>query len=543
MVPILGKLTWAARWRVKHWQDTRRMQQLAREVARREPAPTTPPVVFFNASTRLMGMSLNAAFALLTSWALRLVGTPVVHFVCRSGMSRCVLGTNRNKIGKPPPCYNCVRQSRQVYEGASVGWAGYKPDPEVQSAISRLSLNELIHYRRAKMPLGELVLPSLRWILRRHTLEGDPETRYLLREYILSAWNIAQEFGKMLDEVKPSKVVVFNGMFYPEAAARWVAQQRGIPVITHEVALRPFTGYFTTGEATAYPIDIPQDFDLSPAQNARLDAYLEQRFQGNFSMAGVRFWPEMQSLSPEFLEKIKGFRQVVPVFTNVVFDTSQGHANLLFPHMFAWLDAVLEMMRAHPETFFVIRAHPDETRPGKESLESVAMWVRRNEVDKLPNVLFVDSRQYFSSYELIQRSKFVMVYNSTIGLEASLLGAAVLCGGKARFTQIPTVYFPADAGQFLRLAEEFLTAEQVTPPAEHRRNARRFLYYQLFKTSLPFEQFIEEDGIWKGYVRFKKFSLDDLRPERSPALAAVLDGIRADGDFLLNEDQLGETRP
>jgi len=85
-------------------------------------------------------------------------------------------------------------------------------------------------------------------------------------------------------------------MFYPEAVTRWLAKARGLRVITHEVAMRPFTAFFTDGEATAYPIHIPDGFFLSAAQNARLDAYLAQRFQGDFSMAGIRFWPEMREL-------------------------------------------------------------------------------------------------------------------------------------------------------------------------------------------------------------------------------------------------------
>ncbi len=533
MVPILSKVSWAVQWRIKQRVHNSRLQNLALAVEQQEPDPKTRPVIFFNASTRLQGLSLNAAFSLLASWALRLAGTPVVQFVCHSGMSPCVLGTDREKPGNPPPCKACIHQSRQAYKGVFTRWFKNEPDADLSRIIARLSLSELIKYRRQGMPLGEIVLPSIRWVLRRHTLEGDENTRYLLRQYILAAWHIVEEFNKLLEEVKPMKVVVFNGMFFPEAAVRWVAQKRGIPVVTHEVALQPNAAFFTTGEATAYPIDIPVDFKLSPSQEQQLDEYLEQRFQGNFSMAGIRFWPEMKNLDADFLNTLSQFKQVVPVFTNVVFDTSQGHANVVFPQMFAWLDAVLAMIRAHPETYFVIRAHPDETRPGKESQESVLMWVRRNEVNKLPNVLFVDSREYFSSYELIQRSKFVMVYNSTIGLEASLMGAAVLCAGKARFTQIPTVYFPTTTVEFNRLAEEFLAVEKAVPPPEHRVNARRFLYYQLFKSSLPFGEFIEEDEIRRGYVRFKNFDLKDLTPARSPAVAAIVEGIQNDGSFLL----------
>jgi len=182
---------------------------------------------------------------------------------------------------------------------------------------------------------------SARWILRRHHLQEDPTTLRILREYIRSAWSIGARFGKLLDEVKPAAVVVFNGMQYPEASARWVARQKGLPVYSHEVGLRPMSAFFTEGDATAYPLVIPQGFELDDAQNNRLDAYLQNRFKGNFIMAGVRFWPEMSALDPEFLALAAHFKQVVPVFTNVIFDTSQPHANVLFEDMFTWLDDVL----------------------------------------------------------------------------------------------------------------------------------------------------------------------------------------------------------
>jgi hypothetical protein len=535
MASVFSRFAWAIKWRIHQRQNDRRLMALAQQAARDETAPVTRPVVLFNASTRLAGISQNAAFSLIAGWSLRLAGTPVVHFICRSGLVPCVLGTNRDDVIAMPPCGDCVAQSRMAYSGAVVRWFDFKPDPALKKWLEDMDINQLMEVSYHGMPLGQMVLPSLRWILRCHTLVDDKPTRFLFRQYMRSAWSVSQQFGKLLDEVKPAAVVVFNGMFYPEAAVRWKAQQHGVRVITHEVALQPYSAFFTPGEATAYPINIPESFSLSPEQEARLDAYLENRFQGRFSMAGIQFWPEMHSLGEDFWKKAGQFKQVVPVFTNVIFDTSQGHANTVFPHMFAWLDLVLELIRLHPETFFVIRAHPDETRPGKESRESVANWVKQNGVEHLPNVLFVDSHQFFSSYELVQRSKFVMVYNSTIGLEATLLKAPVLCGGKARFTQIPTVFLPQSPQAFRQMAEDFLASEKIDVPPEFYRNARRFLYTQLFKTSLPMASFIEEDGIRLGYVRFTDFDFHDLNPDKSPAVRAILDGILRDGNFLLEE--------
>jgi hypothetical protein len=249
-------------------------------------------------------------------------------------------------------------------------------------------------------------------------------------------------------------------------------------------------------------------------------------------MAGVRFWPQMKGLDEGLLQKINQFDQVVPVFTNVVFDTSQPHANTVFPEMFAWLGTVQNLALEHPQTLFIIRAHPDEARAGKQSRESVQEWVEKSGAVEMPNVVFIAPGEHLSSYELIQRAKFVMIYNSTIGLEAAILGAAVLCAGKARFTQYPTVFFPQTVGAYAQQARAFLAAESIEVPDEYRQNARRFLYYQLYRTSLPFNRFLET-GYAPSMTRFTEFNWRDLLPENSAAIQTILDGILEGGEFLL----------
>jgi hypothetical protein len=534
-------------------RSRQRIGKIAREVAhhapdsgpiRQDAQAAKPTVVFFNASTRITGLSQNAAFSLLASWGLRLAGVNVVHFVCEQGMSRCVLGLNRSDFSQPPPCPACMAQSRRLYAGAEVRPFIFQADQQISARLEGLSVAELSIFEHPApfqtaelLPLGRLTLPSVRWTLRRHHLPDDEPTRFLMRAYIESAYFIAGAFAGLLQEVRPAAAVIFNGIMYPEAVARWVAQQMGIPHIAHEVGFQAFSTFFTDGEPTAYPIHIPEDFQLTPAQEARLDTYLEKRFQGKFTMAGIRFWPDMQKLDQAFLERAAQFRQIVPVFTNVIYDSSQVHANRVFPHMFAWLDLILEIIRDHPETFFVIRAHPDEMRPGtaKQSNESVRDWVSINQADSLPNVLFIDSQEYVSSYELIQRSRFVMVYNSSIGMEATLMGVPVLCGGQARYTQYPMVFFPQTAQGYREQAEAFLTAEKIELPGEFRQNARRFLYYQLYRTSLPMERYLQASPRM-GFVELKQFEWQSLSPENSPTVKVLRDGILEGKPFLMPED-------
>ena len=92
-----------------------KIARMAREVARQEPKPSGAPVVFFKASSGIDDLSWNSGFHLLASWALRLKGIPVAYFACNSGMSKCVLGTNRDNPHQGMPCKSCVYQSRTLY--------------------------------------------------------------------------------------------------------------------------------------------------------------------------------------------------------------------------------------------------------------------------------------------------------------------------------------------------------------------------------------------------------------------------------------------
>ena len=515
-----------------HYTGNRRWQSLIGKI-NQTPLTTDDrrPVIFFNASTRLQAMSQNAAYSLLTALAVRLAGVPVIQFACNSGLQRCVLGSNRDDFAKPPPCERCTRQSRAVFRDMDTRWFEQRNYPELEHALAGLSVNAMQTFEYQDALLGFWALNSLRWVLRRHTLLENEQNRSFMRSFILSAWNVYRQFSDLVGQENPRAVVVFNGMFYPEAAARHVCLQKGIRVITHEVGLRPYTAFFTTGEATAYPMEIDPGFQLNEEMKKRLDEYLSARFQGDFSMAGIRFWQEMKPLDDAFIAKAERFEKIIPVFTNVIFDTSQVHANTIFPHMFAWLENVHDIARFHPEILFVLRAHPDESRPGKESRESVDGWVRKSGILDLPNVAFYDSSEFVNSYELIRRSHLVMVYNSTIGLEATLLGKPVIAGGKARFTQLETSFYPSTNREYNTLLESLLSTAKIDVPPQFQHNARRFLYYQLYATSLEFGDFLEDDQVWKGYVKLKEFPFSHLTPSHSKTVAALLDGILGEGDL------------
>ena len=129
-----------------------------------------------------------------------------------------------------------------------------------------------------------------------------------------------------------------------------------------------------------------------------------------------------------------------------------------------------------------------------------------------------------------------MVYNSTIGLEAAIMGAGVLCAGRSRYTQVPLSWFPATREAYREKANALLKADVVTVPESFRETARRFMYYQFFHTALPFEPYIAPDGVWQGYVKIKDFPTEALDPDKSQTFGIIRDGILRGKPFVLPDE-------
>jgi hypothetical protein len=517
--------------------DRRMNAQIARVEAYIDTLPSAreqeAPVLFFNASTRIHRLSLNAAYSLLSSWALRAKGIPVRYLVCRRGMVQCVLGTRPEKPLSSPPCRSCIRVSQRIYpdefdvpvhidQTIAMG---------IQSELAGASIDEMMGFEYLGAPMGQLVLPGLRWVLRRHNLKDDEITRLFYRQYLGSAVSLINTIDQILSQVRPQAIVLFNGIFYPEAVLRYVASRRSLPVITHEVGLQPFSAFFSRKEATFREVESDKLGELSESQQAQLDEYLNRRFKGQFSMAGIRFWDDLGTVPEDLTQRLKNFEAIVPIFTNVIFDTSQIHANTLFSNMFLWLDKLIEVIDQHPEILFIIRAHPDEDRPGKASAQSISAWIHEVNIDQRKNVVFVGPEQSLSSYELIELSKLVLVYNSSIGLEASILGKPVLCAGRARYTQAETVFFPRNEEAYWLELARMLSEESIQIPEHFQRNARKLLYHELFRASLDLSSFLETDPTLQGMVTFKAFDPEEL--QESSSLNAIINGILQGQEFLL----------
>lgn len=405
---------------------------------------------------------------------------------------------------------------------------------KIYETLEGLSVEELQAWEYKETPLGALSLPGLRWALRRHHLENEPITLELYRQYLSSAANLHEWFEVEFDRISPRALVLFNGIFFPEAVARAVAQRMGIRVITHEVGLRPYSAFFSHDHATFREVEVSEEIRLSEQQNKHLDDYLSSRFRGDFSMAGVQFWEEIHDLPVHLQSRIDSFAKIVSVFSNVIFDTSQLHANTIFIDMFDWLDELIPIIEENTDVLFVLRAHPDENRFGKASRETVAQWLTARGLDQQENFAFIGPDEGLNSYDLIRNSDLVLIYNSSIGLEGAILSKPVLAAGRARFSGNQVVLEPKSRDDYIQVLKNSL-GQDINPRIleESRINARKFLYHELYQASLDLSTYLNKDPLIQGMVLFTEFAPKEIEIDKS--LQVIQQGILDGAHFYMPE--------
>ncbi len=180
------------------WQLKQSVDRVESYIRRRVPSDPSDrsPVIFFNASTRIHTLSINAAISLLASWTLQSEGIPVFYAVCQSGLMQCILGTNINNYFQEPPCKHCTKFSELLFPEDRVLpiHLNLELAREVWDELEGATLHQLSTWEHNDIPIGELCLPGIRWVLRRHHLDDDDRTKYLLKQYLASASSLVGRF-------------------------------------------------------------------------------------------------------------------------------------------------------------------------------------------------------------------------------------------------------------------------------------------------------------------------------------------------------------
>ena len=504
-------------------------QRTARHLAAQ--APAAPP----EGATRVAILTprdwaAHVQWEGMIAQALRLRGADVRFITCGGGLEIC----DRANVweGPPMPCSTCTRYvegSIDAHDFDRValrkGWQdddpGDWPEADATSAADLTDLEAL------GLPLGRLVDIPSKWFLMGSQLGDDPLGALTVRRFLRSARRVARGLEKTLDDLRPNVVLLLNGLFFFEAICWELCRRRGIDVVTYERGLIKETLVFRRG-APACMLDVSESWDrwkdvpLTPAEDAELDTYLQEREQGGRTID--RFWGDATFGS--VARRRTG--RLVTLFTNLTWDSAVIGQELAFPSIQEWLATAIEAFADRPDDELIVRIHPAEAKlPGKQTREPIRAFIDDRLPDLPPNVRIVDATDPTSSYPLMMASDAGLVFTSTTGLELAVRGKPVIVAGQTHYRGNGFTVDVSTPDEFAAALDKVLAdPASLVPDIE---TARRYAYLFFFRAPVD-SPGVEEHVL--GLARITVRDLAELEPRRNQSVDRICDGILNRADFV-----------
>ncbi len=360
----------------------------------------------------------------------------------------------------------------------------------------------------------------------------DPPRDPAFRSWLVSGVLLIWLSERWLDRVQPDIVGVCSGRTLPTACLFEVARRRGIHTVTWDgVATRPDGQMFSHNQpATEIPLDdawrAAAHQPLSAPQLDELQAFLRDWSHSR----NTPFPYNPDPVEDEALIRSElGLRAGAPLvaaFTNTSWDIGVIDRDIGFDSMFDWLFSVVEHAADHPESDFVVRAHPAEKKvpPELQSRTPVGAEIRKRFRPLPANVRIVEGDNPISSYVLAKMAGVNMVYASRLGLELALRGTRPWIAGAVTYRGKGFTLDLASREHMFGLLESKAHDNRLSD-AEIEL-ARRFahLWFFRFEVRLPL--------LHPADRRFALKSFRDLGPGGDPAIGNICDAFVTGQPFL-----------
>lgn len=450
-------------------------------------------------STTPRGGTIGAESTLAGLLAVRGARTTVI--VCDSAVPRCVLDPDfAEAMPRAELCRQCSSETvtRHYYGARGVSallrLSHLIPQDQLahwQQRIDACPNEELYSFNMLGYPLGEWIQVALRIEYFGEHWVRLPDYTTISRQWLATLVRVVLAAEAFIRDQKPDAILLLNGLAASERAISAVARRHGIRCIMYDTGPRPDTTVMREKHpACLYRFDDEwqewASVPLSRAESHRLDMHLASRQKLKT--------PTLYVLSPAATGDLDGLRQQLRLppgrrtfvaYTNLMADTSVYVAARAFPSQVDWLNACIAYALHHPEIDLIIRCHPAEhmaiVRSGKAKIsddqtnqEILKLW------PVLPdNVRVVAPDDATSSYDLLALADVVLVYVSTVGMEAAVLGKPVVIAGGAHYWAIGFGWPVERRGDFDVLLDRLVHSPDGPPRAVEI--ARRYLYLYMFR--------------------------------------------------------------
>jgi Capsule polysaccharide biosynthesis protein len=345
------------------------------------------------------------------------------------------------------------------------------------------NIDELKSFQYQGLDAGNAVATTLIGIANKDhkfdTIKYKAEIQRELKMWIDTYWGMQQ----VLTDIKPDGVCLFNGRFSSYHALRWLCIEKNITYYTHERA--GVLGKYILRE-NAMPHDIvkaSEELESLWGEGGDEKEELGTKFFTDRRNRVIQSWisfVEMQEkgLLPQGFDKSK---KNIVIFNSTMeeYEGMADYASPFYRDDNEGIRQILESFKEDEAYQFYLRVHPNLKLLDNSQMKEIGLLAKQYK-----NLHLIKPEEHYDSYALLDHADKVVVFGSTIGVEATFWGKTSILLGKSLYMGIDAVYEPTSHTDAVAMMKD----DELGP--KNKNNSLKYGYWELMK-GVPFKHFAQ----------------------------------------------------
>ena len=378
-------------------------------------------------------------------------GHEVYFLRCLRQLNICFANPDHTFLG----CKVCISKITRAYERINVPNQNILSFPKVDINIDSIynvekikTVNELKALKYKGWDLGMAVASSLISTVRDH----EPDLNYY-RDYIKrgirTAVFVYESGNKLIDEIKPDVVYLFNGRFLEVRPFMRLCENKSIKFYTHERG-GVLKNYLLREKGIPHSLLLAKLEIKNLWENAGKDKEeIGRKFFEDRRNRVIQGWHSFTAdqIAKKLPLDFDTSKESIAIF-NSSMDEYEGIAefkNRIYKNDNEAIEKIVSAFEQDDTKHFYLRVHPNLKHLNNTQTKEINAFS-----NKYKNLTVIKAEEDVDTYELMEKSSKIIVFGSTTGIEGVYWNKPVILLSRAFYESLDCTYKPASHAEVLK---------------------------------------------------------------------------------------------
>ena len=435
-------------------------------------------------------------------------GNTIYWVICKGDFKVCFLNPNHEK----KICLSCNSRVKNGYELLKRNVENHKNlhvleyksflrdyDFKTNNSINDLTfsnIKDLKSYYYKSYDLGLSISSSLVSFTRDHEPDLNLYKDFIKKGLFTGAY-LYETFQLILNKLEPDLVILFNGRFIENRPLLRVCQERKIDYATHERGGK-LNSYLFRFNSIPHSLETIGNEIESLWKNAN-DNKVEigKRFYENRIKRVEEAWysftkEQKEGKLPESFKNNQG-KKIITIFNSSLdeYEGLEGFGPFFYENDNDGIRKICKSLDNFEDIKLYLRVHPN-----LKGLDNTQNRVLKNISHEFSNLEIISADDSVDTYTLINRSDIIIVFGSTVGVEAAFAKKNVVLLGHASYQNLECFVIPKNHDHLVTILSDI---NYVFPVINHEDTLKYGYWNEKFGIEFKnYEPINLADGTYKG---------------------------------------------